>query len=96
MPFLAAAAALLIGSIALLILGANPITASILFGAMLLGANRMQRAVQVPSALIPALNGLIVVFVLRGEFLHRRIARKQEVQRQLDSPASAKKQLREP
>ncbi|HXD09766.1 MAG TPA: ABC transporter permease, partial [Anaerolineales bacterium] len=40
------------------------IPASILFGALLVGANSMQRVVQVPSALITALNGLVVVFVV--------------------------------
>lgn len=43
------------------------IPASILFGALLVGANKMQRVVQVPSALIIALNGLVVVFVVSSE-----------------------------
>jgi len=55
------------------------IPASILFGAMLVGANKMQRAVQVPSALITALNGLVVVFVVGSEIWRRRLARRQEV-----------------
>jgi len=49
------------------------IPASILFGALLVGANKMQRVVQVPSALVIALNGLVVVFVVSSEFWrHRR------------------------
>jgi len=48
------------------------IPASILFGALLVGANKMQRVVQVPSALIIALNGLVVVFVVSSEFWRRR------------------------
>lgn len=52
------------------------IPASFLFGAMLVGANKMQRAVQVPSALITALNGLIVVFVVSSEIWRRRRARR--------------------
>jgi len=48
------------------------IPASILFGALLVGANQMQRVVQVPSALITALNGLVVVFVVSSEFLRQR------------------------
>ena len=48
------------------------IPASILFGAMLVGANKMQRVVQVPSALIIALNGLVVVFVVSSEIWRRR------------------------
>ena len=55
------------------------IPASLLFGAMLVGANKMQRAVQVPSALITALNGLVVVFVVGSEIWRRRLARRQEV-----------------
>lgn len=54
------------------------IPASFLFGAMLVGANKMQRAVQVPSALITALNGLIVVFVVSSEIWRRRRARRRE------------------
>lgn len=48
------------------------IPASILFGALLVGANKMQRVVQVPSALITALNGLVVVFVVSSEIWRRR------------------------
>jgi simple sugar transport system permease protein len=48
------------------------IPASVLFGALLVGANSMQRAVQVPSAFVIALNGLIVVFVVSSEFIRRR------------------------
>jgi len=48
------------------------IPASILFGALLVGANKMQRAVQVPSALVIALNGLVVVFVVSSEVWRRR------------------------
>ena len=48
------------------------IPASILFGALLVGANSMQRVVQVPSALVIALNGLVVVFVVSSEVLRRR------------------------
>jgi simple sugar transport system permease protein len=48
------------------------IPASVLFGALLVGANTMQRAVQVPSALVTALNGLVVVFVVSSEIWRRR------------------------
>ena len=48
------------------------IPASILFGALLVGANSMQRAVQVPSALVTVLNGVVVVFVVSSEILRRR------------------------
>ena len=55
------------GIVAALFGGLHPlwtIPASFLFGSLLVGANAMQRAVQVPSALILALNGLVVVFVV--------------------------------
>lgn len=48
------------------------IPASILFGALLVGANTMQRVVQVPSALIMALNGLVVVFVVSSELWRKK------------------------
>jgi simple sugar transport system permease protein len=48
------------------------IPASILFGALLVGANSMQRMMQVPSAFVTALNGLVVVFVVSSEFWRRR------------------------
>lgn len=56
------------------------IPASVLFGAMIVGANQMQRAVQVPSALITALNGLVVVFVVGSEIWRRKLARQREVE----------------
>ena len=48
------------------------IPASFLFGALLVGANKMQRAGQVPSALITALNGLVVIFVVSSDIWRRR------------------------
>jgi len=54
------------------------IPASLLLGALLTGANKMQRVVQVPSALIGALNGLIVIFVVGSEYLRRRQTRRVE------------------
>jgi general nucleoside transport system permease protein len=52
------------------------IPASILFGALLVGANSMQRMVQIPSALVTALNGLVVVFVVSSEIWRRRRQRR--------------------
>jgi ABC-type uncharacterized transport system permease subunit len=52
------------------------IPASVLFGALLVGANKMQRVVQVPSALVIALNGLVVVFVVSSEIWRRRRQRR--------------------
>jgi ABC-type uncharacterized transport system permease subunit len=48
------------------------IPSAFLFGAMLVGAERMQRTVQVPSATVIALQGLIVIFVVSSELLVRR------------------------
>lgn len=52
------------------------IPASFLFGALLVGANQLQRTMQVPSAFIIALNGLVVMFVVSSEAWRRRRARK--------------------
>ena len=48
------------------------IPASIFFGALLVGANKMQRVVQIPSALITALNGLVVIFVVSSEIWRKK------------------------
>ncbi|HOU00492.1 MAG TPA: ABC transporter permease [Anaerolineaceae bacterium] len=56
------------------------IPASVLFGGLLVGANAMQRVVQVPSALITALNGLVVVFVVSSEFFRRRSQKRRQSQ----------------
>jgi simple sugar transport system permease protein len=52
------------------------IPASVFFGALLVGANKMQRMVQVPSALITALNGLVVVFVVSSDYFRRQRQRR--------------------
>ena len=54
------------------------IPASALFGGLLVGADRMQRAMQVPSSLITALLGLIVLFVVSSEIWARQRARRRE------------------
>jgi general nucleoside transport system permease protein len=43
-----------------------------LFGALLVGANSLQRAVQVPSAFVTALNGMIVVIVIASQIWSQR------------------------
>jgi simple sugar transport system permease protein len=55
------------------------IPASFIFGALLVGANSLQRAMQVPSALITALNGLVVIFVVSSEIFGRRLARRRQL-----------------
>jgi general nucleoside transport system permease protein len=63
------------GIVAALLGGLHPlglIPASILFGGLLVGANEMQRAVQVPSSLITAILGLVVLFVSGSAIWSRR------------------------
>lgn len=75
------------------------IPASVFFGALLVGANKMQRAVQIPSALITVINGLVVVFVVssakwRKDLQKQRIAeaRQEEKDPPPDLPFEAKKE----
>jgi general nucleoside transport system permease protein len=56
------------------------IPASFFFGALIVGANSLQRAMQVPSAFIIALNGLVVVFVVSSEFWRRKRQRRRLMQ----------------
>jgi simple sugar transport system permease protein len=58
-------------------LGAIP--ASIFFGGLMEGGNKMQRAMQVPSALIDTLLGLIVLFVVSAEIWSRYRARRRQI-----------------
>lgn len=60
------------------------IPASFLFGALLVGANKLQRVMQVPSALIIALNGLVVVFVVSSEIWRRRREQKRLTEATVD------------
>ena len=77
------------GIVAALFGGLHPlwtIPASFLFGGLLVGANAMQRAVQVPAALILALNGLIVVFVVSSIRVRERLATWASEMRGTDEP----------
>ena len=56
------------------------IPASFLFGALLVGADKMQRTVQVPSSLVIALQGLVVLFVVSSDILVRRRERRRGVE----------------
>ncbi|MBI5444219.1 MAG: ABC transporter permease [Deltaproteobacteria bacterium] len=65
------------GIVAALFGGLHPlglVPASWLFGSLLVGADKMQRAVQVPSALIDTVLGLVVMFVVGSALLSRRWA----------------------
>jgi ABC-type uncharacterized transport system permease subunit len=60
------------GIVAALFGGLHPlgtIPASYLFGSLLVGADKMQRAVQVPSALVDTIMGLVVLFVVGSAYL---------------------------
>jgi simple sugar transport system permease protein len=48
------------------------IPASWLFGSLLVGADQMQRAVQVPSSLVNTILGLVVLFVVGSALITRR------------------------
>ena len=64
------------GIVAALFGGLHPlwtIPASFLFGGLLVGGLALQRAVHVPSALILALNGLVVIFVVSSDRFRRRL-----------------------
>src|SRR5512135_574613 len=50
------------------------IPASYIFGSLLVGADKMQRAVQVPSSLVNVLLGLIVLFVVGSQYYARKRA----------------------
>ena len=51
-------------------IGAIP--ASILFGALILGADMMQRAVSIPAAIVMVIQGFIILFVVGSDILIRR------------------------
>lgn len=69
------------GIVAALFGGLNPIgaiPASIFFGGLLVGAQKMQRDLAVPAALITAINGLIVVFTVSSQYFSKRRARRRQ------------------
>ena len=62
---------------------------SFLFGGLLVGADKMQRAVQVPSLVIQVILGLTVLLVVSSEF----IARRRELKRaNLEEPVTVKQE----
>jgi len=78
------------GIVAALFGGLHPlgtIPASILFGALLVGGNKLQRTVQVPSALITALIGLVIVFVVASDIFVRRRSRRRVAVAASEAPA---------
>jgi general nucleoside transport system permease protein len=74
------------GIVAALLGGLHPlglIPASVVFGGLLVGADKMQRAVQVPSSLVTAILGVIVLFVSGAALWSRRWAAKRRVRQGL-------------
>ena len=70
------------GIVAALFGGLHPlglIPAAWLFGSLLVGADKMQRAVQVPSALIDTLLGLVVLFVVGSAYISQRWAARRAI-----------------
>jgi simple sugar transport system permease protein len=63
-------------------IGAIP--ASFFFGALLVGANKLQRVMQVPSSFIIGLNGLVVVFVVSSDIWRRRRQRRRLIESTLE------------
>lgn len=62
------------GIVVALLGGLNPIGAvfaSVFFGGLLVGAQKMQRDLGVPASLITTINGLIVIFVVCSEYFVR-------------------------
>jgi simple sugar transport system permease protein len=77
------------GIVAALFGGLNPlwtILSAFVFGGLLVGGNAMQIAVQVPTALIVALNGVLVVFVVSIEYVRRRSRLRLEAPRTSEGP----------
>ncbi len=71
------------GIVAALLGGLHPlglVPASILFGGLLVGAAQMQRTAQVPSSLINAILGLVVLFVSGSALWSRRWAASRQIE----------------
>ncbi len=76
------------GIVAALFGGLHPlwtIPSSLLFGGLLVGASAMQRAIQIPSALVVGLNGLVVVFVVCSTTIREKIQRKLTLQSEAET-----------
>jgi simple sugar transport system permease protein len=69
------------------------IPASFFFGGLLVGADKMQRAIQVPSALITVINGLVVMFVVASDLYVRRAKRRYSAEAAMEQ---SKEPTREP
>jgi len=82
------------GIVAALFGGLHPIgtiPASVLFGGLLVGANKLQRVAQVPSALAITLNGLVVVFVVASQIWAQRRSRRVDTRLEDEPPLTDEK-----
>jgi ABC-type uncharacterized transport system permease subunit len=80
------------GIVAALFGGLNPlgaIPASIFFGALLVGAQKMQRDLGVSASLITAINGLIVIFTVSSQVFRKRRNQRQQKARSFQSNESS-------
>lgn len=76
------------GIVAALMGGLHPlglVPASILFGGLLVGADTMQRAVQVPSSLVDVILGLVILFVSGAALWSRRWAARRRIAEAMES-----------
>jgi simple sugar transport system permease protein len=67
------------GIVAALFGGLHPVgtvPAAIFFGGLLVGAQKLQRTIQVSSSLITTINGLVVVFVVSSQYFIRQRAKR--------------------
>jgi ABC-type uncharacterized transport system permease subunit len=81
------------GIVAALFGGLNPlgaIPASLFFGGLLVGAQKMQRDLGVSASLITAINGLIVVFTVSSQIFRKRLKIRNAAPRTPDLDAEKK------
>jgi len=79
------------GIVAALLGGLHPlgvVPASILFGGLLVGADTMQRAVQVPSSLVDVILGMVILFVSGAALWSRRWAARRRIGEALGGDAA--------
>jgi simple sugar transport system permease protein len=78
------------GIVAALFGGLNPLgalPASVFFGGLLVGAQKMQRDIGVSASLITAINGIIVIFVVSSQlFIRRRARYRQNIETEKPAP----------
>ena len=65
------------------------IPSSILFGGLLVGGDKMQRAMQVPQVLITAILGLVVLFVVSTDYFVRKRERRRATAEVDDTPENS-------